>query len=494
MAICESCGGKYTPTAENPACPRCGAKEKAARAASSAGSGTVRTRTASGRPPSSASVPAGASAPRARRVVATQPEPEPEQRQIHHREPEGVLDQNAKLGLMAAGGLAVIVLGVVVVVVRKHKEERRIEEAYQSEVQNLYTELTTLNLEDEGQANTLLKKAKDKERRWQNHELAPQIQNLVARAGASLETGKERRATLKSFTEIETTLANPEISPESLNDLRRSLTELEAKISLLGEEEYQTRYAEARTTADKAFVTRKLDAARESSASPRAALVESQSAEDEIRKLLDQSVLEKKKELQDFYADLYKKAIAQSDQLATGLFTEKAINELSWTDCLAGEQLKYWNASSAKGFSHDPQPASLRLVGPDADAGKQAVISIGDREQWRNFVLEMEFVIEKGNLELFLRLGRAPNANTISYPMMTESDQRNLKAGKPYHVIMKVLGSQLSIRYENDDDLDTPPPRQETITWAKTRKGAIGFLIPPGARFRATSFKVRELR
>ena len=72
--------------------------------------------------------------------------------------------------------------------------------------------------------------------------------------------------------------------------------------------------------------------------------------------------------------------------------------------------------------------------------------------------------------------------------------QRNLAGGKSYHVIMKCVGSQLSIRYENDDDLDTPPPREETITWTKTRKGAIGFLIPPGARFKATSLKVRELR
>jgi hypothetical protein len=435
-------------------------------------------------------------AARARRAVAASPEPEPEEepRQIHHREPEGMLDQNAKFGLMAAGGLAVVVLGVVVVVMRKHAEEKRVEEAYQNEVANLYTELTSLNIEDETQAKQLIAKAKDKERRWVNHELAPKIQSLIARSAASLETGKERRETLGSFTEIENLLKDPAaLSPDSINDLRRRLTELEAKISL-GGEEFVKRYNDARTTADKSFVTRKLDAARENASTPRTALVDSQAAEDEIRKVLDQAVMEKNKELQDFYADLYKKAIAQTDQLATALFTDKVIGELPWTDCLAGEQLKFWNASTAKGFSHDAQPASLRIVGPDPDAGKQAVISIGDREQWRNFVLEMEFVIEKGNLELFLRLGRAPNANTISYPLMTESDQRNLKAGKPYHVIMKVVGSQWSIRYENDDDLDTPPPKEETVTWAKTRKGAVGFLVPPGARFRATSFKVRELR
>lgn len=485
MAICETCGGKYTPTAEAPSCPRCAKTEKPARASAS----SAARRAASGRPPSGTA----AAAPRTRRTPAPEAEPEPEERVIHHRGPEGMLDQSSKIGLMAAGGLAVVVLGVVVVVMRKKAEEHRVEEAYQNRVKNLYTELTTLNLDDEVQAKRLLQMAKDEEGRWKNHDLAPQIQTLVARAGASLTTGKERRESLGRFTEIEGLLKDTSaISPESLNDLRRGLTELEAKISL-GGEEYLKRYAEARTTADKAYVTRLLEAAGASSGNPRASLVSSQAAEDEIRKLLDAAVMEKQKELQDFYVELYKKSITQSDQLATALFTDKAISELPWTDCLSGVQAGYWNASSAKGFSHDSN-GSLRILGPDADAGKQAVISIGDREQWRNFVLEMEFVVEKGNLELFLRLGRSPNANTISYAMMTESDQRNLVAGKPYHVTMKCLGSQLTIRYENDDDIDVPPPREETISWAKTRKGAIGFLVPPGARFKATSFKVRELR
>src|SRR5262249_28381328 len=146
------------------------------------------------------------------------------------------------------------------------------------------------------------------------------------------------------------------------------------KISL-GGDEYLKRYADARTTADRAYVTRMLDAAKENAATPRAALAQSQSAEDEIRKLLDQAILEKQKDSSDFYGDLYRKAIGQSDQLAAGLFTEKAISELAWSDCLAGEQAGRWNPSQAKGFSHDIKDGVLRIVGPDPDAGKQAVIS-----------------------------------------------------------------------------------------------------------------------
>jgi hypothetical protein len=498
MAICEKCGGKYTPTRTNPGCPRCEQEASEApapaRAAAPAAARPVRKSA-----PGAAAAPAGRAAPapppRPRRVAARPVEPEPEEeeaREIHHKEDEGVLDQSSKIGLIAAGGLAVIVLGAVVIVTNKHATERAAEEAYQNEVKDLYTKLSSMNLDDEAQAKSLLQLAKDTERRWKDHELAPKIQTLVARAGVSLDTGKERRQTLGRFTEIEGLLKDTSaLSPETLNDLRRNLTELEAKMTL-GGDEYVKRHAAARLTADKAYVTRLLDSAKEAG-SPRAALTQSQTAEDEIRKVLDQAIMDKNQEMQTFYSDLYKKAIGQTDQLAGALFTDKVISELPWTDCLNGDQLKNWNASSAKGFSHDTQAGQLVLIGPDPDAGRQAVISIGDREQWRNFVFDTEFTVEKGSAELFLRLGKAPNANTVSYPIATEGDSANLKAGKKYHLTMKLVGSTLSTRYDNED-IDTPPPKDEQLSWAKTRKGAIGFLIPSGLRMRFTSFKVRELR
>jgi len=505
MAICETCGDKFTPTKEAPGCPRCegqteGAAPAAARPArprptSTASAGAAKPaapKPAAARP--AAAKPSAAKPARARRAEP-EPEEEVEEREIHHKAPEGMLDQPAKIGLIAAGGLAVIVLIAVVVVSNKHATEKAALLAYQNEVKNLYAELTALNIDDETQAKRLLQMAKDKEGRWQDHELAAQIRMLVMRAGSSLETGKERRAVLGTFTQIEKALADPsQLSPETLKEMRRSLVEIESKITL-GGDEYVKRYGEAVGTADKAYVTRLVDGAKEGGANPRTALQQTQTAEDEIRKLLDTSITEKKAELQTFYTDIYKRAIEQSDQLAATLFTEKAIADLPWTDCLSGDQLKNWNPSSVKGFSAVPEPAMLRIVGPDADAGRQAVISIGDREQWRNFVLDMEFIVEKGSFDLFMRLGRNPNANTVSLAFVTEGENQSIKPNTIYHVTVRVIGSKLSLRWANDDDGDlSKSPKDIDLTWAKTRKGAIGLLVPANTRIKITTFKVRDLR
>ncbi|MSR63964.1 MAG: hypothetical protein EXS08_16190 [Planctomycetes bacterium] len=502
MAICETCGDKFTPSKESPGCPRC---EGAAQGSAPAPARSARPRPTSTAPAARAGAAKPAAAKPALKAAAAKPararraEPEPEEeveeRAIHHKAPEGLLDQSAKIGLIAAGGLAVIVLIAVVVVSNKRAAEAARVEAYENEVKNLYTELTALNIEDETQAKRLLQLAKDKEGRWQDHELAAQIRMLVVRAGTSLETGKERRAVLGTFTQIEKALADPsQLSPETLKEMRRSLVEIESKITL-GGEEYIKRYGDAVGIADKAYVTRLVDGAKEGGANPRTALQQTQTAEDEIRKMLDTAITEKKAELQTFYTDIYKRAIEQSDQLAATLFTEKAIADLPWADMLSGEQLKHWNPSSVKGFSSDPQEGNLRLVGPDADAGRQAVISIGDREQWRNFVLDLEFTVEKGSFDLFMRLGRAPNANTVSLAFVTEGENSSINAAKTYHVTIRVIGSKLSLRWADDDDGDLfKSPKDIDLSWAKTRKGAIGLLVPSNTRLKITTFKVRDLR
>jgi hypothetical protein len=409
----------------------------------------------------------------------------------------GMLDKSARVGLISAAGLAVVVVGVLFVVMRKKADERQAEQAYEQGAKDLHAQLLAFDLSDEAQAKSLIDAANADKESWQEHPLARDIQSLLARAATSLETSKERRESVGLFTEVEKKLEGAaDLSPEELNDLRRSLTELEAKITAIGDE-YLARFSRARTAADKAYATGLLQAAQESaaqgSANLRPALLLSQTAEEETRKLLDRAFVDKNTELQAFYEQQYKQAIAESDRIATALFTAEHSEALPWTDCLKGEQASFWNASTAKGFAHRVENGVLQIVGPDADAGRIAIISIGDREQWRNFVLDMEFTLEQGNVEMFFRLGRSPNANTISYAMNGAGDAANLKIGKTYRVTVRLLGSQFVVRFA-DEDIDTPPPREEQVSWAMGRKGAIGFLVPPETRLRVTSFKVRELR
>ena len=41
----------------------------------------------------------------------------------------------------------------------------------------------------------------------------------------------------------------------------------------------------------------------------------------------------------------------------------------------------------------------------------EAILSIGDREQWRDFVLDVEFTLVSGECTLYLRLPRGMPAN-----------------------------------------------------------------------------------
>ncbi len=497
MAICETCGTHYSPTAEALDCPKCAASRK----------GPLASARSPG-PPRPSRPSGGAAAAASRRSEPATPTrtskgisaSKPTAAEPHARAPlpaTGVLDSSAKIGLVVTAVLAIVVFTAVALIARKKASERKAVAAYEKQVSDLHQELLAFNLEEEASARRLVQLAKDKEGLWREHRLAGDIQSLVSRAAASMETGRERRESLERFAEIERKLESPDkLAPDELKDMRRTLEELEVQIGL-GGAELVARFSLARAGVDKTYATRLLDEAQAfeeaNRSSPRLALVRYQVVEDETKELLDRAHHERDQELQDFYAPLYQKAIEQSDRLVTAIFTADTGEDLPWVDCLSGEQVGFWNPSSAKGFSHRVENGVLQIIGPDADAGRIAVISIGDREQWRNFVIDLEFTIERGDLEMYFRLGRTPSVNTISHSLKAEGEDADLIAGRKYQAKASLLGSRFVFRYATED-IDTPSPHDEQVSWTKNRKGAIGLVVPPGARARFTRFRVRELR
>ena len=412
----------------------------------------------------------------------------------HVRE-EGAIDKTTKIGLMVTGGVALIVLVVVIVVRGKKADERRAIEKVNAEVTALRDELRGVNIDDEVAVNAALKHAKEKESVWKDSDLAVDIQGLVTRTASGLEQGKERRQFLTQFDAIEGKLRGSEsLTGDKLKEMRRELDEIEGKVSGIGAD-VAARYALARTSADKLYAQRVLDETKEYSSSnadnPRLALVRAQVAEDEIKGLLDRTINEKNTELQAYYQPLYEQAVGESDRLATMLFTPAEIEKTAWIDCLSGAQVANWNPSDVKGFAHQIAGGVLQLVGPDADAGRTAVISIGDREQWRNFVADMEFTVERGGMELYFRLGRSANANTPGIFVKTEGENSSWEANRSYKVVASLIGSSYVVRFDNAPDKQAI---QETLNWRKTRKGGIGLFVPPGAKIKFTRFQVRELR
>ena len=474
MAICETCGHKYAPTAAAPDCPHCAA-------------GTGARRPATARAGARPTARARAAAP----VAADEPAP----RRGHVAGEPEVLDQSSKIGLMATGGLALIVLVVVVMVMRSHAADKEREDKYQADVKALVEKFKGYNVDNESQAKALVKEAAENEKMWRDHASARDITLMVSRAKASLEAGQDRRESLKQFDEIETALTDPsKLTPEKLDEMRRRLTELEAKITIEGGDAL-TRYTKARATIDRTFAESLLASVTgvADTNNPRPGLTAAYKAEDELRKLLEEAKLAKNAELQTFYTEVYKNTLAASDKLATALLSTIKSDTLPVIDCLSGDQANNWNPSEAKGFTHEVKSGVLTIVGPNADAGRMAIMSIGDREQWRNLLLEFEFTLEQGSFDLYFRLGKSPNPNTIVYTIKGDGENPDVKLGRKYKATARLLGSQFIVRFDTED-LDTPQPEEKTVSWTMLRKGAIGILIPPTTRLTFSSFKVREIR
>jgi hypothetical protein len=385
-------------------------------------------------------------------------------------------------------------VGLVVLVVYRNKAAaREARERYEAEVSEVHGALLALDLNDPHGAERAIELAEEKKALWSAHALAPEIESLAAKARTNLSSAKERREALGRFTAIEEQLAQSGLTADELKELRRQLDEGEARLSD-GGVELVARFGLARQKAERGYAARLLEEARVFAAEqgPRPSLVRFQGVEDELKTLLDRAYGQKNKELQDFFTPLYQQAIAESDRLAAALFQAEG-DSLAWTDCLVAPQSANWNASAVRGFSHRVDGSGLQVVGPDPDAGKLAVVSIGDREQWRHFQLDVEFVPEKGDVDLYFRLGRGPNQNTLSLPLRTTGGDSKLVPGKTYQARISVIGSNLSVRWLGDD-IDTPGPYDETVTWVMNRKGAIGLIVSPEARFTFTRFRVRELR
>jgi hypothetical protein len=513
MVTCEKCGAIYKPTAQAPDCPECAASARktaapavkpatsAARSAAPAArtSAAAAAKPAAPRPRPAAAAAAeqpvrraAASPARAPAKAAPVHEPTPVH---HHARADETLDKNTKIGLIAAGALAAIVCIVLFVVKSKHDKEAEDLAAFQAQVQTLYDKMKSLDINTEDGANQIIQLAKEKESVWKIHPLASQIQSLQGQAVSSLAANRDKNETIKTFEDLERQIKSAEALPaDKIKNFKRSLDELEPRIPL-GGPELVARFALAKTNADRAYATKLVDDAKamadSDSGNPRLALQRYQTAEDELKGMLDAAFHEKNEEKKNFYTPLYKNVIEQSDRITEQVFTVEASEKLAWVDCLSGAKAGEWNPTATKGFAHRIDNGTLSLVGPDPSANAKALMVIGDKEQWRSFVVDMEFTLEQGNVELCFHLGKSPNVNTVYFDLQTEGDNKEqlLQPGKIYKLKISVLGSEFKARYADD----TPRPTVLPIDWTKSRKGAIGILMPPGSRIKFTRFMVREL-
>jgi hypothetical protein len=132
----------------------------------------------------------------------------------------------------------------------------------------------------------------------------------------------------------------------------------------------------------------------------------------------------------------------------------------------------------------------FQIIGPDAATNKRAVLStsMGDKEQWRDFVLEYEFTLSKGTATMFLRMGRTTE-KTEPIEFSTQGDNAFV-AGETYDAEISLIGSNLRYVVHSVDF----KPVEAPSSWTMSRKGSIGLVIDPETQLKFTKMRIKVLR
>jgi hypothetical protein len=215
-----------------------------------------------------------------------------------------------------------------------------------------------------------------------------------------------------------------------------------------------------------------------------AALERFKKAEDEILKMIGK--LEKGDTAsKDKLVGIYSNVIRESDAIVAKTFTPEVIAAAPVRNLLSLDR-KEWNATEeVSGFSFRIANGQLVVIGPDKG---RAIMSIGDKEQWRDYVIEAELELASGNVQACLRLG----ATADNFTPTLFLDERAAPPNKTVKLIASVIGSKLNARA---GDMEASFEfHVEDLKPANSRVGSFGLVVPPGCQLRFTKLGVKVLR
>lgn len=316
------------------------------------------------------------------------------------------------------------------------------------------------------------------------------IQRMLSDGRRNEEEVTRKEEFQKGLSELEGLVTTAASMPaEDIAQRRRRVATFESGGGEMGVE-FQQRVAKVKVAFDRAFVARLHDEAKtlagKGAGEAKNALAAYTKAEDELIKLLDDAVRLKQEDLRKEYFDRFKVMITESDALVATIFTQDAIDKTAWLDLLTGPQKENWQHP---GFSGWQIKDNVLQAVTDLGSKSTSIMSIGDREQWRDYVLELEFAVMKGDCDLHLRLGRAVNSTTPSYRIGT-TGQGAFKPGATNTITATVIGSTVKLSYSDSEH----SPSEELLNEYKSRKGGIGISVPPGAEIKISKMRIRPLR
>jgi hypothetical protein len=396
---------------------------------------------------------------------------------------------------IACGVLAVVAGGVWFKINMQKQAEQDAETAHQKLIDDFAAKMRKFDLNVEAQAEEAIKTA-DGDKIWKDADpkISGEIGGIVNKARANLDLLKDKRELADRLTNAEIVVRDAATKPpDELAKVRRTLEDLDGKGEMMGDD-FKKRVATARTTADRAYVTRLHDEAKaqagQGAGNARVALTAYTKAEEEVLKLFEKSIKSKSKDLEEFFKGHYLDIIKESDALCAILFTPEAIEKTPWTDLLSEDQKKHWQHESGGFKGWRLEGGVLQATGPDAGTGKVALMANPETAGWRDFQMEIEFTAVKGSPTFCFRLLRRVDRQTPQY-QVDAGPKGSFKTGQPYTAIATIVGSKYSITWNASD---ITPYGPEDMRWDMSRKGAFGITLPEDSEIKVTRCRIRELR
>ena len=328
---------------------------------------------------------------------------------------------------------------------------------------------------------------------WQQSDIiSGKVTQVVSKSNATLQTLSDTKYFNERLAAVEAIAANAATkSPDDVIRARRTVKEL-ADGADAQTDEVKKRIANCRLQLEKVYVQRLWeDGKTQAAGGPanfRAALNAYGKAEQACLDLFEKKSPDPTGELQTFARPILSQIYTESDELCAKLYTAEYINQQPWTDLLTGDMATQWQDSSLGGFRIDG--GVLQAVGPDANSGKEGLVSIPKLNQWRDVQIELEFELVSGRSQFYMRLLRRAD-NAVDGPQFSAKDEENwVLAKQKVAVVITCVGSQITVAYPNGAGSDWT----KAISPMKTRKGGFGASVPPGAEIKIHKARARILR
>jgi hypothetical protein len=181
--------------------------------------------------------------------------------------------------------------------------------------------------------------------------------------------------------------------------------------------------------------------------------------------------------------------IEASDAIATALFDDARVERTPWRDLIADPNAEHAHDGLLR---YERSDGEIRAVGSPPGTKLEGVFSIGDRERWRDFVVEVEYAPVRGESRLYFRLGRMVQTAPDEIEAEAVGDGVTLERDAPRTLTATYIGSRRRFEWSANTGLATT--ELNPINWRRSRVGAFGAVVRGGAELRITRLRARILR